>query len=67
MPIIISNTCPLGDCRVTTTFEFSDELKENPGYIAEVKKKSAAKVAAAHKAGEHKVLERLADNGKKQA
>lgn len=51
----IAQTCPIGDCPVTITWEYGENARE-PGFLNEAKKKLRQHLQNGHKDGTHKKL-----------
>lgn len=55
---VISQTCPMGDCPVTVTWEYPKPQADEPGFLAAGKKRLNHHLRADHIAGEHKKIVR---------
>ena len=53
--IQISLTCPIGDCHVTHTYDYDEDIKNYPGSIKEVKGRVREMVVREHENGKHKL------------
>lgn len=50
---VISQTCPVGDCRIVVTWEFAQAEAKKPGFLAASKKRLHASLEGNHEAGVH--------------
>lgn len=54
----ISQTCPVGDCRVTVTWEFAKVTAKQVGFVHRSKRRLTASLVGSHTSGNHD-LEKL--------
>lgn len=53
---VISQTCPIGDCPITVTWEYGKPQADEPGFLAAGKKRLREHLQTDHKNGIHKQI-----------